>query len=418
MSLVKTLINPDQTTIKLGEPWKLPKASGFIVPILRDPPYNKRGYILIQEAEGKVDFRDSGGISGVDAENKTGKYVLIRKGTMLKGQGTQSRAPIHSFILEPKIDVVRVPVNCIHQTHGISGGAMFHAEGVAPLSVQANLGEQSSTWSSIRRYSAKVAKQGGMAESTRVSNGDNLVGVETITQGDTVADALQNIPGDHVNQVGVAVFDLEGVIAVEIFDHPESWRAFSGSIIRSYREVLSEEASELIEIRTEKAGEVFWRYMKRLPKMEKILITETTKSKVWNISDNVATGEITELEGEEIHLMLNRHMDTPPDPFGELQDIMGGAGGVEASISTDETEQYVQRRGGFQLLQKLGQMPQRFSELLESVDVSRGTLSTRVKEAEDLGLVEKGIRKTNGHPAYILTEEGEEVKKESEKKAK
>jgi DNA-binding HxlR family transcriptional regulator len=52
------------------------------------------------------------------------------------------------------------------------------------------------------------------------------------------------------------------------------------------------------------------------------------------------------------------------------------------------------------------------------VDVSRGTLSTRVKEAEDLGLVEKGIRKKNGHPAYILTEEGEEVKKESEKKAK
>ncbi len=93
MSLVKTLINPDQTTIKLGEPWKLPKASGFIVPILRDPPYNKRGYILIQETDGKVDFRDSGGISGVDAENKTGKYVLIRKGTMLKGQGTRRAEP-------------------------------------------------------------------------------------------------------------------------------------------------------------------------------------------------------------------------------------------------------------------------------------------------------------------------------------
>ncbi len=165
---------------------------------------------------------------------------------------------------------------------------------------------------------------------------------------------LQNIPGDHVNQVGVAVFlILEGVIAVEIFDHPESWSAFSGSIIRSYREVLTDEASDLIEVqRTEKAGEVFWRYMKRLPNMEKVLITETAKSKVWNINDNVATGEITELRGEEIHLMLNRHMDTPPDQFGELQDIMSGAGGVEASISTDETEQYVQRRGGFQLYRK------------------------------------------------------------------
>ena len=63
-------------------------------------------------------------------------------------------------------------------------------------------------------------------------------------------------------------------------------------------------------------------------------------------------------------------------------------------------------------------MPQRFSELLESVDVSRGTLASRVKEAEDRGLVEKGIRKQNGHPAYVLTDEGEEIKKKSQKKAK
>jgi DNA-binding HxlR family transcriptional regulator len=411
MSLVKTLINPDQTSIKLGDPWKLPKASGFIVPILRDQPYKKRGYALIQEVEGKVVFKDSGSISGVDSENKTGKHVFIRKGTMLKGQGTQSRAPIHSFILEPKIDVVRVPVNCIHQTHGISSGAVFKAEGVAPLIVQANLGEQSSTWSSIKKYSAKVANRGGM-------DMDNLLGVERAANADPIVDALQNIPGDQVNQIGVAVFDLEGVIAVELFDHPDSWHAFSGSIIRSYREVLTEEASELIEVRTEKAGEIFWRYIKRLSKMEKVLINETTVSKVWSISDDVATGEITEFDGDEIHLMLNRHMDVVPEPFGELQDIRYGAGGVEDIVSTPEAEQYVQRRGGFQLLEKLSQMPQRFSELIESVDVSRGTLSTRVKEAEELGLIEKGIRKKNGHPAYILTEDGEEVKKKSEKKAK
>ena len=71
-----------------------------------------------------------------------------------------------------------------------------------------------------------------------------------------------------------------------------------------------------------------------------------------------------------------------------------------------------------QLLESLSEMPQRTSELLESVDVSRGTLASRVKEAENLGLVEKGIRKQNSHPAYILTEDGEKVKKKSEEKAK
>ena len=52
------------------------------------------------------------------------------------------------------------------------------------------------------------------------------------------------------------------------------------------------------------------------------------------------------------------------------------------------------------------------------MDVSRGTLSSRVKEAESLRLIEKGIRKTNGHPAYIITEEGEKTKKKAEEKTK
>ena len=52
------------------------------------------------------------------------------------------------------------------------------------------------------------------------------------------------------------------------------------------------------------------------------------------------------------------------------------------------------------------------------VDVSRGTLASRIKEAEEIGLIEKGIRKSNGSPAYALTEEGEKTKQQGDKKAK
>ena len=60
----------------------------------------------------------------------------------------------------------------------------------------------------------------------------------------------------------------------------------------------------------------------------------------------------------------------------------------------------------------------RFKDLLERVDVSRGTLASRIKEAEGIGLIEKGIRKSNGSPAYTLTEEGEKTKEQGDKKAK
>ena len=53
---------------------------------------------------------------------------------------------------------------------------------------------------------------------------------------------------------------------------------------------------------------------------------------------------------------------------------------------------------------------------MRSVSVSRGTLATRLREAEDEGLIQRAIRKENGSPAYALTEKGEEEKKKGEKK--
>jgi len=407
MSIVREITKPDQTKYRLGEPWKLPRAAGFIVPIHMNKPYAPRGYVMIQESDESVTFTDSGGISGVNARNKSGKHVYIRKGTLLKGAGTQSRAPVHGFVLEPMDIVVEVPVNCVHQTHGIRSGAKFHASGVAPMSVQAALGKQSKTWNSISSYSRKISRRtsglGSLAE-------DNLVDYETALESDPVVDSLKNIPGDHVDQVGVAVFDMDGLVAVEIFDHPESWKAFSGSIVRSYREILTLEAGEFMEVRTEKAGEAFWRTMKQVESMDKVLINETSKSRVWKLENKDNQGELVELEGKEIHLQITRRSETPDEPVDDIQELL-----IEESI---EPQRYVQKRGGYQILDQLKQTPQRFKELLESVDVSRGTLSRRVKEAESLGLIEKGIRKTNGHPAYILTEDGEKTKKKAEEKTK
>jgi len=57
---------------RLGKPWKLPEAAGFLVPIHMDPPYKDRDYILLKEANSKVDFRDTGSINIVEVKNESG----------------------------------------------------------------------------------------------------------------------------------------------------------------------------------------------------------------------------------------------------------------------------------------------------------------------------------------------------------
>jgi hypothetical protein len=417
----------DDSIYQLGEPWKRPNAAGFLIPILKLPPHHQREYLLLQEVEKKVFFRDSGSISGVDASNKSGKHIFIRKGTMLQGKGTQSRAPIHSFVIADDPAFVRIPVNCIHQSHGISRGAQFKAQGVAPHSVQSNLGEQSSTWNSIRTHAMKTRElsSGQSKERLYKVQTDNLLQTEQVYRMDPVADALKNIPGDHINQVGVVVFDLKGVVALELFDHPDSWHSFSKSIIRSYSEILTEEASDLIEIKTDRAEQVFKRFIEKRTTMERVLITENKVSKIWALRDISTDGEFTELNDIEIHLQLHRRENPVKrnPPYGGRVPELYGPDGVHVDygptgLDDDDVRRYVQRRGGYQILDTLNQESSRFKELLENVKISRGTLATRIKEAEEIGLIEKGIRKTNGTPAYIITEKGKNVKEKAEEKAK
>ena len=420
---------------KLGEPWKLPKAAGFLVPLLGKAPYDERAYVLLQEVQKKVEFRDTGSISAVEVFNKSGYNVFIRKGTMLKGQGTQSRSPVNGIIVEPIKKFVPIPVNCIHASHGISTGAGFEAEGVAPQSVYQSLGHQSSTWASINRYTSKLKRSArmsapmGEARLMDVAE-DNLVETEVAAKEvtDVVEDALSKIPGDLVNQIGVVVFDLQGIVAVELFDHPDSWHAFSKSIVRSYGEILTEEVSELIEVRTDKAEEFLNAFLEKAKKAKSSLITENNVSKIWSLIQEEVDGEVAELEGKEIHIILSRPREEEPMGEGldmQLQELISPSPYVEAEeaeelseIEGPEVQEFIQRKGSFNLLEQLARTPQRFSELVQERFVSRRTLSTRIKEAEDLGLVQKGIRKTNGSPAYTLTDTGEEVKKMSEEKAK
>ena len=169
-------------------------------------------------------------------------------------------------------------------------------------------------------------------------------------------------------------------------------------------------------------------FIKKAKQAKSSLITENRVSKIWRLTHEDVVGEVAELEGREIHLLLSRPGDEEIMGEGaemEIQSLISPSPYMEVEepeeleeLETPQVQEFIQRKGSYNLLDQLARTPQRFSELVQERFVSRGTLSTRIKEAEDLGLVEKGIRKTNGSPAYTLTKTGEEVKKKSEEKAK
>lgn len=406
---------------EIGEPWKLSKGAGFVVPILGMPPFPDRNYVLLQEVLDRVSFKDSGGIGGVDVKNDSGRSVFVRKGTMLKGMGTQSRSPVSGVVLEPEEEMIRIPVNCIHASHGISGGAGFMAGGLTPHSVYQSLGRQHDTWANISDYSARasagIMRAGGRSASVMASLGsDALVDVEESVGKfrDEVDDLLKQIPGDHVNQLGVAVFDLKGVLGIEVFDHPDSWHAFSKSIIRSYSEVLTEEIADLYEIKMDRADSILRGFLRRTCEAERELVTSNKVSKVWALSAEGVDGELTEVEGREIHLVLSKSAER-----GRSQTPQRIFTGIPRERQERRTETYAnegtpifttmmhppdwyRRQGSMDLLQRLDEKPSRFTELLSNMDVSRGTLSSRIREASDMGLIHKTTRE-NGYTAWDLT---------------
>lgn len=426
---------------QLGEPWKLPRGAGFVLPLLGRSHFPERKYVLLQEVEDQVEFKDSGGLSGVDALNKSGKIVYLRKGTLLTGKGTQSRSPVFSVVLPPMKEFVEIPVNCIHASHGISSGASFKPKGVAPFSVYQSLGMQSETWQSIKEYTEKMKSTmlgvGRVAppeaEAMRSIAEDDLVSIsEAVTQFQTkIDDVLRKIPGDHVDQVGVAVFDLDGVVGVEFFDHPASWRAFSESIIRSYGEVLTKEVGELYDIRMDKATPVLMTFLEKAMIADMSVVSENSISKISALSSDEVTGEVTIIEGKEVHIALVRLdyersgrsapvVSSVPYPRARLSEALDELASThEPEVEGQPVESlhgFLSKRGGYSILDQLSERVQRFSELVRSVSVSRGTLATRLREAEDEGLVQRAIRKENGSPVYALTEKGEEVRKKGEKK--
>ncbi|HRZ18443.1 MAG TPA: hypothetical protein P5136_00060 [Methanofastidiosum sp.] len=147
-NFIKSIIE-EKDGFQLDEAWRVNEDSlGVVVPVKRDIKED-RDYITFAEAK-DVKVEDTGMIDHVYVKNNEAKPLLISRGEIFRGK-TQERAAVHGHIVMPGKGL-RVAVRCIHATKGIQRGAEMKYGGRVPFEVQSNLGDQSSTWRSVKAH--------------------------------------------------------------------------------------------------------------------------------------------------------------------------------------------------------------------------------------------------------------------------
>lgn len=422
----------DVGDFEFKEPWRAGKALAVIVPIVakRAEP---RSYVVLEEVKDKVRIVDTGRIGEVKVEGEFDKPTFIRGGTMLKG-ATQERATEFSVVVTPGKAEVTIPVHCVHASKGIRPGAFFTiAMSYTPPTVHSNMlaaRNQTVTWNAVARYSSNILASWAPSASSnwmipRVRH-DDLVGVqESLTEfRKELEEILSKIP-DYVNQVGSVVIDPDGVVGLELYDHPESWKAVTEKIKRTFTEALTrEDKAGIFKPDMDAALTVINELLEKLEKPEEereVFNQADAKTAIFKVEGYV--GEYTTLNGKTIHLTITRREKEDVKRVPWFQAVVTAPGVPRAETSAEEqhilytvatsdlwSENWKRKmRKGINVLYSLEE-PKTWTSLTSELKMSKATLSSSLKKFQQMGLVEK-YRGPNGVTRYSLTAYGQELKK-------
>jgi DNA-binding HxlR family transcriptional regulator len=413
---------------RFEEPWRLTdKHLTVVVPIIRIGSARKREYVLVEEVKNKVKFSDTGAIDRIKVVG-TNKPVLIRSGVIIEGVGTQSRAVETGKVVVPE-SVSEVIVKCVHASHPIRTGATFEvAEAYAPVEVHAmflSKAGQGATWNAVNRYGAMAFR--AVSETGRVTgiSRDDLISTmrELHEFRKDVEDVISKMPVDRIGQVGIAILDLDGLVGLELFDHPDSWAAASKAVARKYADVLVREGeSELFQLNRDAVVKTIMEFLSFFQECEERVVEENARSKTIALKGEKVVGERILLDGKEIHFIATRrkwkYEEKQPisrlpsvrtrEQQPRLRDWYDSSWGETPSqamllMSSASVEPIFKKKAGMTLLESLRKRPKPWKELEEELGVTPRTLAKRLKEAEESELIEKLVRPTNGRQVYGLT---------------
>lgn len=432
-----------QETLSFGDPWRFStKSLAIVVPIIKKQKSRQRNYYVIEEVKDKIEFTDTGSIGGVRAKSNADKPVFVRSGSQFGSKGgayTQERSATMGTILLPQKPEILTAV-CIHASQGIRTGALFGYSGLVPHSVHRAVKSrnQHATWNAVSNYCMSVSSRqevraGEVAMDDLVGFQERLEHVDSFKK--QVDDLLSKIPADLNSQVGIIVLDINGVVGLELFNHEDSWKAFSQSIAKSYSEILinEQETADIFELKQEGLISHIAAFLDRLKSLAHEKIWENEKAITFKVEDKNILGEFTVLKSEDylhndqvIHLVLTKKTTLPQaDTFSRQlipfsfrdertqqteQRTETDPLSMVYTTTTADFRNFLSRKGSTQFLANL-RKPKTWSELEDKVEVSTRTLSKLTKNGLTSNIIQKTLRE-NGKVAYQLTPLGEKIKKQ------
>jgi len=427
---------------KLGEPWKFSKSAiGAIIPILRDTD-EKRDYTTFPEVKDNVKFTDTGAVSDVKVKG-IDIPLFIRSGTLLVGIAGQDRAVVHSTIVQPEKEII-LDVRCVHASRPTSQGGGFKYGGYTPRTVLQSLhtGNQGSVWNSVSRYSLRMSSPmyssrfGNIGSvQTQSIKHDNLPEVkEAMEKLDrNFQEILKEVPVLE-NQVGAIIVGMKGVIGIESFDHPKSWESQYKEAIGKYSDDLAGD-SKLFTFDESQIMDTVNTFLKGIIEAT---IETINDGKTYAIRLEGYIGEFVVLNSHMVHLFVMESEDknnntTTKRPIVNQESrpvYRDRVIGVRTCFPHNEPrEPIIFGKSQFDKLVTKG-MKKGFKEMIDTIDehngeatwsdiykgmqqrsnssktkISSSTVSQRLKEGKDIGLIGEAHRHTNGKKVYTLYKE-------------
>ncbi len=276
-----------------------------ILPIIRESQV-ERDYIVLPEAK-DVKIEDTGDIDKAKITNNGDKPVYIRSGTVLKGS-TQERASVISRIIFPN-QTKQIKVVCVHQTKGISIGAKMDYSGLTPSSI--SLGSQQATWNSVNKYTC-CARNSFSSSAPDLSS--NIGGTFFVSPTDDLHSYMKDYSKKiekilskieyKKNQTGMALFDVEGVFLIEIFDLTGSWKAIRDDVIsREGENIIKKDLQGIFQLKPERANELVINILNENYKEKEL---HKNQSSTYALEGDKYIGETTILNQKVIHFSLMR----------------------------------------------------------------------------------------------------------------
>jgi len=427
---------------KLGKPWRLTdKHLTVVVPVVRTGSAGRREYILIEEVKDKVKLSDSGSIGSVKVTG-TDKPVLARSGVVIEGIKSQNRVIETSTIIIPET-TVDIPVKCVYASHPISPGARMEvSEMYAPEEIQYGLlasargeGGQHTVWRAVSSFSSHSTPNLETPHFRRVASDDLLGNMRAVREfRKDVDEVISKMPVDLNGQCGIVVLNIDGILGMEMFDHPDSWQAASKAVARKYADVLAREGeSPLFNLNEDAVQETVTTFLEQFKDAKERTISENARSKTVSVQTKDYIGEYVILNGEAVHVIITKNKPNTPDtnnlerlreeiPYW-LRDSWRRRESTPPSDFPDRDPAfwYSMNASGTDfvspqppvdlgVLRSLRKQPKPWMALereFKKSHRSTKTLSKNLKTALDLGLVETVRRPENGRSVYALSAQAE-----------